>query len=191
MPISTPLYDLLTPKSLHFGSRLRTLGLEFPMKPSRPSLLLLLPLIAACGCGDRAPSAPPPIERETFVRLTAEKMVIEEELRLTAHPPGSRPDSALAARRIDTLHATYGVSAGSAEETERWYKADAGRWRELQDLVAKRLEMLEQRERASLGPPAGTQPTKPGTTSPKSTSPKSTRPKTTSPRTTSPRTIRH
>ena len=121
----------------------------------RPFHLLLFLAFVPCGCGAGAPSAPAPIDRDTYVRLTADRMVLEEELRLAAVPPGGRPDTALLSRRVDSLYGAYRVSRGAAEETERWYKADPGRWRGLEDLVAKRLEILEERERTAVTPPPG------------------------------------
>src|SRR5689334_14071867 len=147
MPQIERLYHFLTLRSLHFGEVMRTLLLKSTMMPLRSLCLAFCLVGASPGCAERPVAPPPPIERGTFVRLTADRMILEEEWRLS----GSQADSSVRLRRLDSLYAAYHCSRGMVETTQTWYRTDAVRWKEVNDLTAKRLEQLEQQTRAALG----------------------------------------
>jgi hypothetical protein len=108
----------------------------------RHTLSILLILVSAGGCSNRAGDVPP-VPEAVFVRFWADKAVVAEEGRLR------ELDSLSIERRFDSLYRVYSVTPQQAAKATEYYQSDLPRWARLQELVSKRLEELSQQESAA------------------------------------------
>lgn len=84
-----------------------------------------------------------PIPEPIFVQLYADRMVLHEEGKI------QDVDSLSQERHVDSVYRYYNVDRVQFQQTIEFYKQDLHRWKSLHDLVAKRLEELQQKESTS------------------------------------------
>lgn len=112
------------------------------MKISHNTVLLSSILILSCSGNDAAKLS---ISEEQFIILYADVLVLKEENML------SRADSLHVKNSLDSLYASFHVTASEFDASLQYYRKDIPRWKKFYEDVTKRLESLQQKQIRNVG----------------------------------------